>query len=253
MSDPPLLPGTANPAAPPPSRGRSRRVAKIVGALVAVLFALFFMLATGLLFIVQAAWLLALGWATFVVETLPNVTVSWGSVATAAATTALLAVGVHRFLRWVWPLARPGVGSWRPRWTAVLLSLLALLFGTSVASVGIAHQIGWLATGPPLIENSWLRDATTLSALESACVDLFERNRRGTATELRERLWSDARLRKRLLDLQVVPVARPDGALAAVVVRSRHPGLARNVFRCSEQGAQQQTDVTIAEMIARRP
>jgi hypothetical protein len=118
-----------------------------------------FLLCFGLSWPLQVFFLLGLGWALFLQEVLPQVDLHWHAVGETAVVAVALAVGLHLFLRWLWrqwhaqaPDARP----WPVRWSVSVLALLVLLFGATMATVGLAHHVGWLASSPaPLVRSSW--------------------------------------------------------------------------------------------------
>jgi hypothetical protein len=90
---------------------------------------------------------LAVGWAFYLYRVLPQVRVNGAGFATALVCLAALAFGLQWFLRW--PLRR----------TAVVLSLIVLLFVAGIAVVGIGHQTAWLLTSPEPFVKGGLREA----------------------------------------------------------------------------------------------
>jgi hypothetical protein len=104
------------------------------------------------LFPLQILFYLAVGWALYLVRVVPEITVNWSGVATSAGSLALLAVGLHLFLRWLYAADRTSaagpVQGWRPRWTAALLGVIVLMFVAGISAVGVTHQTAWLATSP---------------------------------------------------------------------------------------------------------
>jgi len=101
---------------------------------------------------------LTAGWAIFVWRVVPQVTVDWTSIATAAVALVLFAFGVGRLGRWILgeqttPDGKSRV-NWRSKWT--LMSVLAVLamFASGIAVVGIVHQLGWLITAKQALTQS---------------------------------------------------------------------------------------------------
>jgi hypothetical protein len=112
----------------------------------------------GFCFPFQFLYYLVAGWAMYLYRVVPELRVSWSGVATAAVCLALLAVRLHRFLRWLYAARPPGTEgparAWPRRWTAALLGVLVLMFVAGIAAVGVTHQTAWLATSPdPLLEH----------------------------------------------------------------------------------------------------
>lgn len=93
---------------------------------------------------------LAFGWIAFLARVVPEVKVGWGGVATGVVCLTLLVAGSHRFLGWVYEQTRgegePTVKRWHWRWTGSLVAVIVLMFVAGLATVGVAHQVGWLVT-----------------------------------------------------------------------------------------------------------
>jgi hypothetical protein len=96
--------------------------------------------------LIEACVHLAVGWAFFLVRVVPKVSLDPLGTAIAAACMIGLAVGGHRFLRWL-------NAGWRVRWTGMLLALVVTMFVAGIAAVGIAHQTGWLLRTPGLAQS----------------------------------------------------------------------------------------------------
>jgi hypothetical protein len=100
----------------------------------------------------EALFYVLIGWAFYLYRVVPEIAVSWSGVATAVVCLLLLAVGLHRFLRWLYTAehqqgAEPA-RVWPVRWTAAVLGVVVLMFVAGIAAVGVAHQATWLATAP---------------------------------------------------------------------------------------------------------
>lgn len=118
-----------------------------------------FFLALGQTWVLMAPLLLALGWVAFLFRVVPEVTFRWGAIAEALVVAGVLGVGLHVFLRRLWRQLRADsaeASEWAPRWSAMLVALLVLLFGATMAAVGIGHHVGWMMSGrAPLVRSSW--------------------------------------------------------------------------------------------------
>lgn len=93
---------------------------------------------------------LAVGWIWFLRRVLPAVHGSVEATVTALAAAAVLGTGAHLALVRLRRHLRQDAASqdpWRPRWTALLLGLIVAALLCSMASIGVAHQVGWLFTG----------------------------------------------------------------------------------------------------------
>lgn len=224
-----------------------KRALRIAAWIAFALFGIVLMMSMGLFAPLELMFWLVAGWARFTVDTLPRVSVSWGHVAMAAATVALLSFGLHRFLKWLAPSM--GGPEWRWRWTLSAVALLALLFGTSVASAGIVHQTAWLAS-QPMFEDRWGRrryDAP--GALGETCQELWRRAGSGPL----EGFQAEMARHPRYSSLHVVPVPRGPGVLALAVF-PRDPALRRaaGIATCDGKGpASHERAASIADVLTR--
>jgi prepilin-type processing-associated H-X9-DG protein len=119
----------------------------------------------GLAFPLDAAIAMTFGWVKYLIRVVPQVTVSWGGVATAAICLAVFALGAHSFLRWLYEQVQQASAGrvyridapWPRRWTAAMVALIVLMFVAGLAAAGFAHQVGWLLTS----RESWINSGTT--------------------------------------------------------------------------------------------
>lgn len=115
---------------------------------------------------VELLFRVAFGWVSFLWRVLPEVEPNWLALGEAAVVLVLLAGGLHAFLRWLarereqppWPLRR----------SLGLLLAVVLMFGTSIASAGIAHQLVWLQRDG-YTERTFYRKADATYVLDQAC------------------------------------------------------------------------------------
>ena len=100
------------------------------------------------------AFFLAVGWVLYLRRVLPEMSVRWDLVASAAVYVVLLAAGGHLFLRWLyWEMKRADAPTetpppWKWRWTLGGLAVVLLMFAAGTAAVGITHQTAWLVRSP---------------------------------------------------------------------------------------------------------
>jgi prepilin-type processing-associated H-X9-DG protein len=91
---------------------------------------------------------LVFGWALFLVDVLPRVTVNAASLIVAAIAILLFTGGVHVAGR-RWRRAPPGPeqgnqAPWKLRWSLTMVAAVFLAFAAGICLVGITHQTVWL-------------------------------------------------------------------------------------------------------------
>ncbi|AGC46815.1 hypothetical protein MYSTI_05538 [Myxococcus stipitatus DSM 14675] len=169
-----------------------------------------FLLALGQTWVFLAPFLLVFGWISFLQRVLPEVTFSGRAIAEALGVTGVLAVGAHVFLRRLWRQRRadsPGPSEWPARWSVMLVAAMVLLFTATMASVGVAHHVGWMMSGRvPLTRSSWPQwniDGSRSAGL--LCETALTHVKAGTPTErLSLKLLEDPETRARAEALHVV-------------------------------------------------
>lgn len=87
------------------------------------------------------------GWVPYLVKVIPQIT--WNPEITACSLGALVlgVLGLH----WLMPRLLPG-RRWPLRWSLAWCGLLVVLFATSIAAVGVVHQVAWLFRAPQWID-----------------------------------------------------------------------------------------------------
>jgi len=101
---------------------------------------------------VQFAGLLLFGWIAYLARVLPEITFNREIAIDGALALALALFGLHRILFW-WTKQRGSESpKWHFGWTVKITVMALLLFGTSLASIGMIHQTAWLCHEPKLIE-----------------------------------------------------------------------------------------------------
>jgi hypothetical protein len=214
-------------------------VSKVIGWVLATLFGLSLLTCTGQMWILQAPILLVTGWISFLYRVLPEVTFRWGAIAETLVVGAVLGVGTHLFLRWLWPQLRPKAAEARPwpvRWSASLVVLIVLLFSATMATVGIGHHVGWLVSSrEPLVRSSWLFNPTIQGwDNEEVCKEALRLSQSGVAdAQVARVLLQNPELRKKVEPRHVVPQRSPSGE-AGFLVFPRDPVTRENVggVRC---------------------
>jgi hypothetical protein len=101
------------------------------------------------------------GWLFYLVEVIPRtqinvelLTCSLGALLLGMAGMQYLMSRLHAANRWPW------------RWTLAWCAMLVVMFSTSIAAVGIVHQVGWLFRLPVWIE--WSGMGTQMKAANNA-------------------------------------------------------------------------------------
>jgi len=212
---------------------------RIAGWVVAVLIVLPCIGSFGATWILVLPVQLAAGWAMFLFRVLPEVSVRPAAVAEAVLVLAALGGGLHLFMRWLWPQLRTqeqgGSQPWPVRWSVSILSLLVLLFMATMATVGIGHQVGWLATSrEPLLERSLRFGFEEHREASELCDEALSLSRGGAADErIGGLLLAKERTRELIEQLSVVPLRKPDSAVAFLVIPREPASLQlHGVLRC---------------------
>ncbi len=141
-----------------------RGTARVICWTLIVLLSLILLLTVFSAAFVQILWHLATGWFVFLRNALPQVQVNASMLAGGLLAFALAAVVLHRFLVG-WDQRTGGGKGWGWRHTLALLALLAPLFTASMATAGIAHQLGWMKSGQPLTQMGFASDFDRLNRL----------------------------------------------------------------------------------------
>jgi hypothetical protein len=141
-----------------------RGTARVICWTLIVLLSLILLLTVFNAAFVQILWHLATGWFVFLRNTLPQVQVNGSMLAGGLLALALAAIALHRFLVG-WDQQTGGGRGWKWRHTLALLTLLAPLFLATMATAGIAHQLGWMKSGQPLTQMGFASDFSPLHRL----------------------------------------------------------------------------------------
>lgn len=118
-----------------------------LAGMIVVLGVLVALMAQGL-WMLESVYFLATGWVFLPLEIATQVTIDPSAIAMAAVALALFTTGLHVFLKWLWN-ARQKPDSqclWRFRSSLRVVVLILLSFVAGMSSVGIVHQITWMAT-----------------------------------------------------------------------------------------------------------
>ncbi|WP_309889670.1 hypothetical protein [Archangium sp.] len=188
---------------------------KVLSWGVAAIFAVFFLTCSGQVWMFQVPWMLVAGWSAFIGRVLPEVTFRWDAIAETVLVAGMLGVGTHLFLRRLWRQLRPETAEaspWQVRWSVSLVALLVLLFSATMATVGIGHQVGWLASGRvPMVESSWRRMGFMLSRDNTAvCGEALRLSKQGVPdAEVAGRLLRSSEDREEAEQMHVVPRRGP--------------------------------------------
>lgn len=118
-----------------------------LAGIVVVLFVLLFIMFVSP-WVFDGASSLFTGWVYFPLRVASEVTVDWGSVSTAGVLFVLFICGVHCCARWLYDSdpSLDGKRHWRVGSTLRIVALIVFSFVAGMSTVGIVHQITWLAT-----------------------------------------------------------------------------------------------------------
>lgn len=129
-------------------------------------------LVAGAAFLVEAPLRLLLGWVPFLREALGRVRWQPLTVLASLAAAAAFVAGAHKAAGWLRAARDPQAPPWPLRATLALSGLLALLFLASMATLGVVHQVGWLAgADEPALRSSWARHQSRADA-QAVCLSL---------------------------------------------------------------------------------
>lgn len=128
----------------PSLSGRIWRLVKWVLIVVLVLFLVLFVLGVGLL---EVPFHLLLGWVPYLAHVVPQTQVNVELLLCSLGALALGMIGMQHLMS---QLCAPKRWPWR--WTLAWCAMLVVMFSTSIAAVGIVHQVDWLFRLPGWIE-----------------------------------------------------------------------------------------------------
>lgn len=184
----------------------------------------------GATYLVEAPFILLLGWVFYALEVLPRAELNWSGIGFFFAALGLLLTAGHRVLASLCARMTPP-RRWRLRDTGAMLLVTLALFVTSMAVSGIGHQVGWLfRSDEPLVKSSW-EHLVVRAAMHDLCWKVPR---------------TEGRLRVEGLPLghpefHVVPVGVEEGHAAAVLVFPRDPEVLRKYggLACGLRGGQE--------------
>jgi prepilin-type processing-associated H-X9-DG protein len=136
---------------------------RVMARLALVMAALFVLACMGLAWPLQLVLIVTLGWARYLYRVVPHVRVDARAAATATTCLLVLFLGLHSTLSWLYDQTQRALDSdravehrWRRRWTVWIICTLVLMFVAGIATVGVAHQTGWLIASPtPLLASDF--------------------------------------------------------------------------------------------------
>jgi len=230
---------------------------RIAGWVTAVLVVLPCIGSFGAMWLLELPVQLATGWARFLFRVLPEVSVRPAAVLEAVLVLAALGGGLHLFLRWLWPQLRPQEQRpqpWPARWSVSILSLLVLLFLATMATVGIGHQVGWLASSrAPLLESSFGFGFPAYQEASDLCHAALRLSQGGAADErIGGLLLANPETREVMEKLTVVPLRKPGGEGVFLAIPRDPASLRLNGFmRCGGSQAAPRQDNFQATLLSR--
>jgi hypothetical protein len=197
------------------------KATRVIGWVLGALFVMSVPICMGQVWVIQVPLALVVGWVGFLRRVVPEVTWRWGAIAETVAVGAVLGVGSHLFLRRLWRQLRPGDASpWPVRWSVSLVALIVLFFCATMATVGIGHHVGWLASGrAPLTESSWRFMPRLMEwEHEEVCQKALVLSKSGVPdARIAQVLLGDEQTRTKAERLHVVPRQGPGGEVGFLV------------------------------------
>ena len=106
----------------------------------AAAFAVGLIVIVAAVFTMQGVCALLFGWALFLVRVVPQMTIDLPTVAVGSAATLIFALVFHQVAR----ACCSGKCVWRIRSTAIVVTVLFLLFAAGISLIGTVHQTAWL-------------------------------------------------------------------------------------------------------------
>ncbi len=146
------------------------RVGLIVLGVFGSLIMLLCLACSGLFVLPETLFYLAFGWTLFLYHVLPGVQLNVGNAILAVVLLAVFVVGLHAALGWLYRARQNYLAAnqsvdttlppiWLWKWTAAVVSVTVLAFVAGISTVGITHQVAWLATADERLIESGMREA----------------------------------------------------------------------------------------------
>ncbi len=128
----------------PASRSWGKKIWWGLKVAVVVIILIFFL---GLFSLLELPFRLVFGWVFYLVEVVPQTRINPELLLSSSAALLLSITGMQWLMRKFCDRNR-----WPWRFTLAWCGILVVMFGTSIAAVGIVHQTGWLFRLPKWIE-----------------------------------------------------------------------------------------------------
>lgn len=110
--------------------------------LIVGLVVLFFVMCSGVAWVVEVPFYVVAGWVLYLSRTLPDMAWNWEAMASGVAFMVLSVAGLHFVAR---SIARSRDAAWPWKRSVCISTLMLLMFGVSLAIGGIMHEAAWLA------------------------------------------------------------------------------------------------------------
>lgn len=118
----------------------------------------------GMGFPLEIGFRLVAGWALFLIDVVPRLTLNGSGAATAIVALVMFVIGFHRLATWYMSTIAVadatksfGPPDWKWRWTFLVTSTMLLMFVAGITVVGLAHQTVWLlASDQPFLANNFI-------------------------------------------------------------------------------------------------
>jgi hypothetical protein len=171
--------------------------------------------------ILSAVAALLTGWLFFLGRTLPAMSWNWSAIGFAALASAAILILMHRLGGWLWRSRTPATGTWRWGWTAGAFAVVWLIFGYVLATVGIAHQLGWmLSSEEPLVHSGNMAHRARLS-MYAGVARHFVSEAGWDLAEFQIRIRESLAQNPAQEEMQIVPVTNAEGKMQRLLVIPR--------------------------------
>lgn len=132
----------------------------------------------GLLPLLEAPYLVVLGWIHFLQRTLSQITVDWSGVMTGLILVVVLGYGFHRLGRWLQTWPRETKIAWR--WTNAPMLVLGVttLFAAGLAGVGLVRSLQWFLRmeQPYFASSNAMARTQTINVLKQMSIGVYAHN-----------------------------------------------------------------------------
>lgn len=193
------------------------RIITIAVVCVALLFAGFLYL-SGAAFFIEFPIRLLTGWFGFITRVVVKAQVDFVELGFFVVCAGVFVAVLHSFAAWMYREMSEEEAKWELRWSAIICSLVCLLFMTTMSMVGLAHQIAWFNRRPAII-SSWYTPQYQMRSICSALDISPDESPYKKQASLDAKLKSGMTRKASTLEMSVVEDV--NGRIAGILVEPR--------------------------------